>query len=288
MAFSPELSVVIFGLLASMSYGSGDFLGGMASKRMSSVAVVVIAHFIGLFLLLALALLSREALPASTDLVWGALAGLGGALGLAGFYRALAVGRMGLNAPVVAVLATAFPIIVAVTTQGVPQPHHLLGFVFGIIALALVSYSGGTLNETRGLGLAVAAAFGFGAFFICISRVESEGVFWPLLAARPTPFPATLIIARFTRQNVQPTDSGLFRMAAFAGALDVFGNIFFVLAEQSGRLDIAAVLSSLYPAMTVLLARLILNERLSRIQMLGVLTALAAIILISLPAPANA
>ncbi len=283
MTLSPELTVIAFGLLASMSWGTADFNGGLASRRMPAVAVVALAHLLGLLLLVALAILTGETVPPPADFVWGALAGLAGTVGLVSFYQALSYGRMGIAAPLVAVLAVSVPLVVGIAANGLPPALQLAGFGLGIFSLILVSYSDGRLPDQRTLLLALAGGLGFGVFLLFIDRVESHTIFWPLVAARAASSFVLLFITKTARLAWRPHDSRHWFTVVMAGLLDIFGNVFFMLASRAGRLDIAAVVSSLYPAMTVLLAWLFLKERLTRIQLFGIVTALIAIILISLP-----
>lgn len=283
MTFSPELGVVAFGLLASASWGAGDFSGGLATRKQSVISVLLLAHLVGLVLFLGLAVLSREMLPPLTDLGWGTLAGLSGALGLGALYSALAAGKMGLAAPMVGVIAAIIPVIVSMVANGAPTAFQLSGFVIGIVSLGLVSYSGGQLPQRKILGLALVSGLGFGMFFVLIDRVQSNAVFWPLAAARSASFVLMLVILLVSKRTWRPSNNRQWVMISLSGVLDAAANVFFVVASQLGRLDIASVLSSLYPAMTVMLAWLFLKERLTRIQILGLLAALVAIIMISLP-----
>jgi len=283
MVLSPEIAVVVFGLLASASWGAGDFSGGLATRKQSVISVLFIAHLLGLVLFAGLALLTRETMPPITDLVWGALAGLSGAIGLGALYTALASGRMGLAAPTVGVIAAIIPVVVSILMNGTPTTIQLVGFAVGIVSLWLVSYSGGQVPERKVLGLAVVAGIGLGMFLVLLDRVQSNAVFWPLAATRAASFTVILAIIIVSRREWRPKTTRQGLMITLSGVLDATANVFFVLAAQLGRLDVASVLSSLYPAMTVLLAWIFLKERLSRIQLLGILAALIAIMLISLP-----
>lgn len=272
--------VVIFGLAASLCWGSGDFNGGLASRRASASSVVIAAYAVGFVLLVTLALLWREPFPSSLDLLWGGIAGLTGAIGLISFYSALSIGRMGIAAPVSAILTASLPVIFSVFIQGLPNVLQLLGFVLALMAIGLISRPERTKGRPKGLGLALLAGCGFGCFFILISRVTSGETFWPLAMARFTSVFFLLIVMRFRQQQIS-LERKVFHLILLAGVLDAIGNTFFVLATHSGRLDVAAVLSSLYPAATVLLAALILRERVTRIQAVGILIALVAVPLIS-------
>ncbi len=275
-----ELNTVGFALAASLSWGAGDFSGGFATRRAKVLSVVVGAHAIGLVLLIVLALSWSEPLPTTLDIVWGSIAGLLGAVGLVSFYQALAVGRMGIVAPVTAMLSAAVPVLFSAFFEGLPSPIQLTGFVLALIAVGLISGLGVVKGRPKGLGLAFLAGLGFGSFFILISRVGHGVVFWPLAAARLSSFLFMLAAVLIRRQEVLPKISVL-PIVLLAGALDVAGNVFFVLATHAGRLDVAVILSSLYPAVTVLLASIILKERVTRLQTLGIFVALVAIPLIS-------
>ncbi len=280
MIIQPELATVAFGVLASASWGVSDFSGGVATKRSAVIGVVAVAHGFGLLLLLALALLSGEAIPPLSDLGWGALAGLSGAIGLSAFYQALASGRMGIAAPITSILAAALPVFVGIATHGLPKDLQVIGIVIGMISVWLISYSSGGAHKQTIL-LAVLAGFGFGGFLVIIGQVLSTAVFWPLAAARAAS--TTLMFAlAFKRGIPLPQGRRLLILVCFAGGLDVAGNIFYVLAEQAGRLDLAAVVSSLYPAFTIFLARLTLKEPVARLQFVGIFAALIAVSLIAL------
>ncbi len=277
---SRTLATVIFGLAASLCWGSGDFNGGLASRRSSASSVVIAAYAVGFVLLVALALIWKEPFPTSTDLLWGGLAGLAGAIGLISFYSAMAIGRMGIAAPVSAVLTAALPVLFSTFTEGLPSSFQLAGFVLALLAIGLISRPEQAKGRPEGIGLALLAGCGFGCFFIFISRVNHTATFWPLAAARLSSVLFLLIVVAIRRQEMLPK-MRVAPLILLAGILDAIGNAFFVLATHSGRLDVAAVLSSLYPAATVLLAALVLRERVTRVQGIGILLALVAVPLIS-------
>ncbi len=277
---SRVFATVIFGLAASLCWGSGDFNGGLASRRSNSSSVVIAAYAVGFVLLIGLALLWREPFPSLLDIFWGGLAGLAGGIGLISFYSALSIGRMGIAAPVSAVLTASLPVLFSALTQGLPSLLQLGGFVLALLAIALISRPERTKGRPEGIGLALLAGCGFGCFFILISRVSPSATFWPLAMARFTSVFFLLIVVRIRQQPVLPKMT-VAPLVLLAGVLDAMGNAFFVLAAHSGRLDVAAVLSSLYPAATVLLAALLLRERVTRVQAVGILLALIAVPLIS-------
>jgi drug/metabolite transporter (DMT)-like permease len=263
-----EAAAVGFGLAASVSWGTSDFSGGMAAKRVPIFGVMIFSYAVGLALMIALAITRGEPVAAAADLMWATGAGLAGAVGLTAQYRALAVGRMGIAAPVSAVLGATIPVIFSTFVDGVPGGPRVLGFGLAILGVALISRARTARSGTDGLGLAVIAGVGF------------DAVFWPLAAARGASFAVMVIVALSSGQAWLPSRTGL-RIVLLTGTLDVGGNAFFLLAAQGGRLDVASVLSSLYPAVTVILARSILKERITRVQGLGIAAALAAIPLIA-------
>ncbi len=273
-------ATVAFGLAASLCWGSGDFTGGLASRKASTSSVVFAAYAVGFVLMVVLALLWREPFPAPVDLLWGGLAGVAGVLGLLAFYTALSSGKMGIAAPVSAVLTAALPVLFSAITTGLPTLLQLLGFALALLAIGLISRPERAASAQAGIWLAVLAGCGFGCFFILISRVHPTATFWPLAAARLSSVLFLFIVMRLRGQTIS-LNKAVAPLVPLAGTLDAIGNAFFVLAAHSGRLDVAAVLSSLYPAATVLLAALILRERVSRVQSIGILFALLAIPCIS-------
>jgi drug/metabolite transporter (DMT)-like permease len=196
-------------------------------------------------------------------------------------YTGLARGRMGIVAPITAVVAAFFPVIVGILNEGLPSPQRLVGFGIALMAIWFLSRAGnGAVIRLSELALPTVAGLGFGLFYIFIDRVSHAAVLWPLVAARIASIGMLSILIAVRRQREVPAANQLL-IIALAGTFDAGGNAFFALATQVGRLDISAVLASLYPAATVLLAWLILKERLVRQQWLGVIAALIALVLIA-------
>jgi drug/metabolite transporter (DMT)-like permease len=187
---------------------------------------------------------------------------------------------MGLTAPITSVLAASLPVLFSALFQGLPGPLQLAGFALALLAVALISRPEAAGTRPEGLGLALLAGLGFGAFLILIGQVSPGTVFWPLAVSRLSSFFFMLTLALTRHQGLLPKKN-LLPLILLAGGLDVAGNTFFVLATHAGRLDIAAILSSFYPAVTVLLASIILKERVTRLQAAGIIIALVAIPLIS-------
>jgi len=277
---SPFLAA-LFALSAAAAWGSGDFTGGLAARRIGPFHTVLISYTVGLLVLVIVALARLEQLPPSVDLMWGALAGLFGMVGLGFLFRGFATGRMGIVAPVSAVLAAAIPVIFAALTEGLPRALQLLGFVLALLSIWLLSRPEPLGGRPAGLGMALLAGLGFGAFFTTLGQIGERSVFWPLVAGRLAASVLMVVFALATRRPVIPPLSP-WRLLALAGVLDVGGNLFFLLATQSGRLDVASVLASLYPAVTAILAVLITREQMARRQVISVAVAVLAIVLITI------
>lgn len=272
---SPGLS-----LSAAVSWGAADFSGGIATKAANVFSVVVVAHATGLAFMLLLALLVGEPIPARTSLLWGIVAGLAGGIGLAALYKALAVGKMGINAPLSSVITAVVPLLFSFRTEGLPHAVQMIGFVLALVSIWLIATQRGAGDGSQGMGLAVVAGIGFGGFLLFIKLAGSEAVFWPLVSARSASLLLMLAIT-FIRGGDWKHSRGSVSYMLLAGILDSGANALYVAAAQRGRLDVAAVLSSLYPASTVILARLVLKERLSRLQRVGMAAALIAVSLIA-------
>src|SRR5437870_598628 len=195
-------ATVIFGLAASLCWGSGDFNGGLASRRANASSVVIAAYAVGFLLLAALALVWKEAVPSSLDILWGGLAGVAGAIGLISFYSALSIGRMGIAAPISAVLTAAIPVLFSAFTEGLPSLLQLGGFVLALLAIGLISRPERSKGRPEGIGLALLAGCGFGCFFILISRASHTAIFWPLAMARFTSVSLLLGIAWIRRMPI--------------------------------------------------------------------------------------
>lgn len=275
-----DLAAVVLGLASAASWGAGDFSGGLASKRAPVLGVLVVGQAAGVTLIGATALLLREASPAPAALAWGVAAGAMGAVGLAALYRGLAVGRMAVVAPVSAVLSAAIPVAWGALAEGMPPASKLAGFALALAGIWLVARAGAPGGGREGLELALLAGCGFGGFLVLMDHAARGGTFWPLAAARGTSVALALAMAVARRRAWTPARS-VAPIALLAGALDAGGNAFFVLASQAGRLDVAAVLSSMYPASTVLLAAMLLHEPVSRPQAAGIVAVLGAIGLIA-------
>ncbi len=231
-------------------------------------------------LVLVAAAIHGETLPSARDAAWSLAAGVGGAVGITALYRGLAIGQMGMVAPITAVLSAGVPVVAGGIVEGPPGPIRAIGIVLAFVAVFLVSRASAPGAGREGIGLALLAGLGLGMFLVFISGVTDGLVFGPLAIARVAD--VTIIVAVIAAAR-QPWRVGraVLPPIIVVGVLDIAGNAFFILAAQSGRLDVAAVLSSLYPVTTILLAAYVLHERLVRGHRLGVALALVAIVLIT-------
>jgi drug/metabolite transporter (DMT)-like permease len=280
MVNAPLLGIA-FGLAAASSWGTGDFCAGLASRRVHVFGVVIVSQLVGLGLLVTVALLLPEPVPGIPDMLWGGIAGVAGAVGLAALYRGLATGPMGVVAPLAAVVSVIMPLFFGLFVEGIPAWSQILGFGLALCAVWLITRRRqGARIQARHLALALTAGFGFGVFLILIDHVSTTAVLWPLAAARAASVLALVVVLLLTRQPIAPAASQI-PLLVLVGLFDTGGNVFYALAARAGRLDIAAVLGALYPATTVILARLILKERLSRQQELGLALALLAVMLMA-------
>jgi drug/metabolite transporter (DMT)-like permease len=276
-------------LTSAAVWGSGDFSGGLASRRGNQHQVLVVVTLSGALLLAILTLILRETLPTGWPLFLAAAAGLAGGLGIAFLYRGLSIDRAATVAPVAAVITGVVPVLYSSLSQGLPNLWQLIGFALALAGIFLVSRSPeadaepgsrAPHNTSAGLLMAVCAGIGFGGFFVLLPASAPGQVFAPLLIARLASLVMALVLlvsrrAPFPIPTAHP-------IAILAGVLDSGGNIFYAFAKQYTRLDVAAVLSSFYPAATVLLAWIILKERVAALQWLGAALCLVAVPLIAL------
>lgn len=273
---------ILFALSSAFIWGAGDFTGGFATRRSSQFQVLAVSALSGLLILIAPALALREPFPAARDFLYATLGGTSGAVGIAILYRALSTGHAASVAPTAAVTSAAIPVLFSAVTQGLPAPLQFLGFGLAATGIWLLSAEGGSAGRmSRGdILTASLSGVGFGFFFIFLGLLESGSVFTPIIVARSATLSVGLLLLGVYRQPLPSLRANPF--ALLAGVLDAGGNFFYVLASQYARLDIAAVLSSLYPASTVILAAVVLKQAVSPRQWFAVLVCLAAIVLITM------
>ncbi|MBZ5597583.1 MAG: DMT family transporter [Acidobacteriia bacterium] len=270
-----------FSLIAVVCWGTSDFLGGYASRRSDAFVVTMLAHASGFGLMASLAVANHAPFPSHASEVWALVAGALGGTGLALFYRALSSGRMGLTAPVAAVLGAAIPTVFGMFAEGMPGVLPITGFVLAGLGIWLISRPEGAVGRPEGLGLAVLAGLGFAGFYICIHRTGDSSALWSAAHSR---FASLVMVTGIVlaRRRAPKLQTSAATLGLIAGCLDSTGTLLFIRADQTGRLDAAVVLTSLYPAITVLLARWFLQEHFTRWKAVGILTALLAVPMIAL------
>ncbi|MFE9042233.1 EamA family transporter [Streptomyces sp. NPDC012421] len=274
-------------LASAMVLGAGDFVGGLAAKKARAVVVVVWSNAAGLATALTLVgLLSRSG-SSWNEVFWGALAGLCGSAGAVLLYRALASGVMSLVAPTTAAAAAALPVVAGVLTGDRLSALAVIGVVCALAAVLLVSLSGDGSGESadrramlRSLALALLAGAGFGAFFVFLAHTSSDTSLWPLVWARCASLTAILLFI-LVRRTSPALSARPARLALLSGVLDMGSSALFLVAVRDGSLAVIGLLSSLYPISTVLLARLVLKERIRGIQHVGVALAVGSVVLLA-------
>ena len=280
-------------LASAALYGAADFLGGLASRRTSTIAVVIVSQAVGL-LPLALLLVVLPGTPSGSDLLWGAIAGLAGSTGVALLYRALAIGTMSIVAPTTAVCAVMLPVLaewwrgerLGATTIG--------GIALALAAIVLVSQppqafrSGSHTAPDRrgwprplpaGMGLALLSGVAIGLFFLALARTAMTAGLWPLLFSRAL---SIVVFTGIALAGSHPIamPRPVFTLAGTCGVVDMLANALYLIASRGGPLSVVVTLASLYPASTVILARIVVGERLSTLQNVGIVCALTAVVLI--------
>ncbi len=277
-------AAVVLGLFAAAFYGAADFCGGLATKRTSMVSVALISQSAGFVLLLTFVFF----IPAradTMDFVYGAIGGVCGGAGLALLYQALSIGKMGVVSPITAVVAATVPVVFGVVFRHeVLAAVQLAGIGAALVAVVLISLSheesGQIEIATAGVKEALACGVIFGGFYIFLGLTHRAAGMEPLLTARAASIIFLAVLALVVRAPVaQPART--LRLIVLAGLIDMTANVFYMLATHAGYISIAAVLTSLYPASTVLLARVLLRERLQAVQIAGVVLALVGVALIS-------
>ena len=274
---------IVFGLLSATTWGAADFFGGISTRKYNSYAVLVVSAFSGTLILILCTIIWPEPFPKWPEMLWAVLAGVSALVSLGSLYKALADGQAAVIAPTSAVIGAALPVLYGFLTTGLPEAIKVVGFFMAILGIWFVSRAaqGPENNNPGGLPLAILAGIGFGVFFITIPLAGPKLTFTPLIICRTTYF----VVALFLLVLFQRKELG---KAAFSpliwlnGFFDISGTALFMLARQFTRFEIAVILTSLYPAVTVLLSRILLKERISLAQWLGVGLCFGAVIFISI------
>ena len=282
----------LLALLSALVWGVGDFVGGFASRRSTALQTLVITTPAGFVAVLPVALLLGG--NAADSVLPGVAAGLAGGLGILLLYAALSIGPMGVLSPMSAVLSAAIPVVAGLARGERPGPWAYLGMALAVVAIVTVGLepSSPTDDERhqrvslRALLLGVGAGVGIGLFFTFVALAPADAGLYPAVFARGTSSVLLVVLgvghALIRHVDLVPRVRIVQGQAVLAGVLDIAANALYVLATHTGLLSVVAVLGALYPAATVLLARLILAERLRRAQSFGMATALAASALLAL------
>jgi drug/metabolite transporter (DMT)-like permease len=276
---------IVYGLAAAIGWGAGDFTGGMAARKTGAYRVVFYGEISGIILLVSVTLLFKESFPGASVMLTALLAGAFGTAGLLLLYHSMTLGLMSIAAPVSALLAAALPVLIGAFKEGVPAFLTYIGFGFALFAVWMISQGEDGVRDILAhiadLKLPLLAGVGFGLYFVFMHEATRTATLWPMVASRSGGI-ILMALAMTVRRDSWTVDKTAWPLIALNGVLDVCGNGFFVLAGQAGRLDVASVLSSLYPGGTVMLAWIFLKERLSQNQWIGIFSALAAIVLLTI------
>ncbi|HUZ04868.1 MAG TPA: hypothetical protein VMU62_05895 [Acidobacteriaceae bacterium] len=300
----------MLGLSAAVIWGAGDFAGGLGARRLHVLPLITIAHGFSILCLFSMVWVLHQPAPAGATLPWGVVSGVANGCALLAFYRALSLGNMGVTAAISGLLSAALPVLFSLVVAGPPHLKQQLGLVLAGVAIWLISGKPKESADSEPKDphhrqrwvLAIIAGCGFGVFLVTMKLANPGGLLWPLVTSKigslSVVIPGWLLFAIFgTKQDARQTEdkpvqpragqawrSGILAgvlLALLAGTFDTGGNFLFLAATRVGRLDIAAVLSSLYPASTILLAAWLLQERTSKRQSFGIASAVLAVALIA-------
>jgi drug/metabolite transporter (DMT)-like permease len=284
MSALTQFGPATYSVVAVFLWGTSDFAGGYGSRRANAFVLTAFSHVCAFVLMTSVALTQHGNFPSRTSILWAVAAGAIGGFSLAIFYRALAAGQMGLTAPISALLGAAIPTLADIAMEGTPSRWTIGGFALAILAIWLItrpepSGTGDVTGRPSGVGMAALAGVGFAGFYLCIHQTSGSPV-WIAALSRIGSFTATAVAVLVIRAPLT-LDRPSVLLGMVAGFLDISASALFIFANQHGRLDEAVVITSLYPAVTVILARLVLKEHFSRWRFIGLLAALAAVPLIA-------
>ena len=274
---------IVLALCAAGVYGVADYCGGRASRTVPVITVTVVGQACALIVVAVIVFLSGVPAPPASDWFWGGIAGIAGASGLLAFYKAMGSGHMTVVAPISAVTATAVPVIVGLSTGERPSVLALCGIPVALVAITLVSDAFGRHNRRAPLSVLV-MAFGagtvFGSLFVILAHTSDNSGLWPILAMRVTSVPFMFIVLLFTKNTVASARPQ-FRLVASSGILDSIANGLYLLAVRHGLMSLVATINSFYPASTLLLATGLDREKIHRPQMVGLVLAGVALVMIT-------
>jgi drug/metabolite transporter (DMT)-like permease len=308
-----QFAPAAYSVTAVLLWGVADFAGGYGSRRANAFTLTAFSHLCAFALMLTIAIAQHASFPSRASVLWALLAGSIGGFSLALFYRALAAGQMGLTAPIAGLMGAAIPALADIAMEGAPRRWTIAGFVLAIVAIWLITRpeqaqasgirrpasgldapgscpalesegrepqrENDASGYPKGVGMAALAGVGFAAFYLCIHQAHGSAA-WIAVFSRVGSLATTAATVAATRAPLA-LDPPRAALGMLAGFLDITASALFIFASQRGRLDEAVVITSLYPAVTVLLARLVLKEHFSRWKLVGLLAALAAVPLIA-------
>ncbi len=273
---------VLLSLLAAVSVGTSDFLGGLASRRADSTVVTAASNLVGFVLAGAVALVVGGTVTGA-DVAWGALGGAAVSFGLVALYTGYARARVSIAAPLAGVGAAALPVIVeSVTGNDDLSGVAAVGVALGLVAIGLVSMSGSEDHGSVGVSLlyGLGGAVGIGSFFLCLAQTSDDSELWPIVSARASGFVVLMIVVAATGVRLK-LDRPVMPSVVGVAILITAGNTAFLAATRVGSTSVAAVVTSLFPAVTVFWAWLVFRERLRAVQVAGLAVALVAVALIA-------
>jgi len=273
------VGALLLAFASSISWGVADFLGGLKARQLPVLNVVTASQLTGLLLVGIYMLIRWEPMPGGDFVLWAPLSGLGGAIGLLAFYRGLAVGNMGVVAPISATAAVV-PVVVGIASGDRPSELQYTGLVLALAGVVLASREEVSGGPARGAGLAIVSALGFGFFFVGLDHASDADVGWAILANRVTSF--SLLFAAFLviRPPLAVRRADV-PVLALIGTLDITANLMFAIASTTGLVSLVSVLGSLYPLTTAALAAVVLRERPHRVALIGVAMAIGGVVLIA-------
>jgi drug/metabolite transporter (DMT)-like permease len=280
---------VALALVSAVLYGVSDYVGGRASRRSPATAVALVAELVVFTLCIVIIPLIESDGPTSRAIWWGLAAGITSSIGVVGLYVALARGNMTVVAPVTGIVAAIVPVAVGIATGDRPSPLAVTGIVSAVVAVALIGGIAGLFAGNAGpsvdlgtVALALGVGFSFGLLFVALDRTGDDAGQWPLLFARFTALPVLVVVALFQfRRKRPPLGRQLVVPAAIVGVLIALSNASYLISTRKGLLSVVAVVVAMYPASTIVLAAVIDGERATRAQVLGMVLAAGALVMIT-------
>lgn len=271
----------IVALVAAIVWGSGDYAGGRATRGLHPYQVLGLVSLSGLVMMIVAALVRGEPWLDGPSVLWSAVAGIAGGFGIAALYHGLATAQAAVVSPTSAVVGAVLPVLIGTLTAGIPGPLKIVGMIAGLLGIWIVTRGSEPPPDggRSGISLGVIAGLGFAGFFICMAQVPRGAVFSPLIVSKTLASALALVVLALRRERLPSPLAHPVALAA--GVLDAGGNVFYLIASHITRLDFAAVIASMSPAVTVVLSWILSRQRVSRLQWLGVMLCIAGVALIA-------